>query len=182
MNSAGRALARWDEIRARQPALLGDRALVIAPDTWRDQPVWAVRTGPFASARDAMGFCQKLLAVGQDCWAMVTTSDAAPPEATRAEAPRAAGAPARHSEARGGVYAQLAASDTSEAVSREWLRLRQHLGVLLRDRPEVTVAAEGAGRTVWRLRTGPFQQPREAEAFCAEVRAAGGGCWAAAGS
>jgi len=43
----------------------------------------------------------------------------------------------------------------------------------------VTQTAEVGGRTVWRLRAGPFQQSVEAEAFCAEVRSAGGKCWAA---
>ena len=80
------------------------------------------------------------------------------------------------------AFAQLAASDSEAAAVGEWERLRRQIGTLLRDRPRITMAAEVAGRQVWRLRTGPFEQPREAEAFCAEVRAAGGKCWAAVGS
>ena len=80
------------------------------------------------------------------------------------------------------AYAQLAASESEAAVVGEWERLRRQIGTLLRDRQQLTMAAEVAGRQVWRLRTGPFDQPREAEAFCAEVRAAGGKCWAASGS
>ena len=80
------------------------------------------------------------------------------------------------------AYAQLAASDSEAAVVGEWERLRRQIGPLLRDRQQLTMAVEVAGRQVWRLRTGPFEQPREAEAFCAEVRAAGGKCWAATGS
>jgi len=186
--SAGRARARGEEIRANQPELLGERPLVVAASTYRDQPIWTVRTGPFASARQAESFCQQLQGVGQDCWAMVpaqtlpaavaapvaSSARAANPVAAApvAAAPIAAAVPV-------GAYAQLAASDSAAAVANEWDRLRHRLGPLLRDRPEVTVSAEVGGRTVWRLRTGPFQQPREAEAFCAEVRAAGGGCWAA---
>ena len=80
------------------------------------------------------------------------------------------------------AYAQLAASESESGVTAEWAKLRRRLGPLLQDRREITLAAEVSGRTVWRLRTGRFQLAREAEAFCAEVRAAGGGCWAATGS
>ena len=207
--SAGRARARWDEIRSSQPELMGDRPLVIAASSYRDQPLWAVRTGPFASARQAEIFCQRLLGVGQDCWAMVPSPDlvsaGATPIATSAPSaarvdpvagliPPAAIAAAHlavvpiapaalaaelPAGAPSSSYAQLAASDSAAAVPGEWQRLRNRLGPLLRDRPEMTVSAEVGGRTVWRLRTGPFQQPREAAAFCAEVRAAGGGCWTA---
>jgi hypothetical protein len=66
-------------------------------------------------------------------------------------------------------------------VPEEWERLRRRLGGLLQARETVTMPAEVGGRTVWRLRT-PFATTAEAASFCAEVRAAGGGCWAAAGS
>lgn len=75
------------------------------------------------------------------------------------------------------AFVQLAAAETELGAVSEWRRLRQRHGGLLRDRGEVTVMAEVSGRTVWRLRTGPFRQASEAAAFCAEVRAAGGGCW-----
>lgn len=97
---------------------------------------------------------------------------AAPTAAPAAPAPRAAGGP-RVS------YAQLAAANSAEGAQGEWLRLRNQFGRLLRDRDTVTQTAEVGGRTVWRLRAGPFQQSGEAEAFCAEVRSAGGKCWAA---
>ena len=99
---------------------------------------------------------------------------AAPPAAAPVSAspPRAAVGP-RVS------YAQLAAATSAEGAQGEWSRLRSHLGGLLRDRETVTQTAEVGGRTVWRLRAGPFQQSAEAEAFCAEVRSAGGKCWAA---
>ncbi|MCC6718507.1 MAG: SPOR domain-containing protein [Acetobacteraceae bacterium] len=183
--SAARARLRRNDIRAAQGPLLSGRSLVIAASTYRDQPTWAVRAGPFASPRKAYDFCAKLLSAGQDCWAMtpsqvppahdVTLSSVAVapiPEATASEPP-AAPRP---------TYAQLAASDTESGVAAEWVKLRRRLGPLLHDREEITLAADVSGRTVWRLRTGPFQQPREAKAFCAEVRAAGGGCWAANGS
>lgn len=76
------------------------------------------------------------------------------------------------------AFAQLAAIASEARAGQSWQTLRQNLGPLLRDRPKITVLAEVSGRTFWRLRTGPFQERREAEAFCAEVRAAGGRCWA----
>ena len=95
-------------------------------------------------------------------------------------APPTATAPGAEAARR--AYVQLAAAETELGAISEWRRLRQRHGTLLRDRGEVTVMAEVSGRTVWRLRTGPFRQQSEAEAFCAEVRAAGGGCWAPKGS
>jgi Flp pilus assembly protein TadD len=77
------------------------------------------------------------------------------------------------------TFAQLAAVPTAQAVDGEWSRLRAKLGTLLAGRDAVTQTAEVGGRTVWRLRTGPFRAPSEAEAFCAEVRSAGGRCWSA---
>jgi hypothetical protein len=195
--SAERARQRWDEIRAGQDALLGDRALVVAATSYRDQPVWAVRTGPFASAHEAEGFCVRLQAAGQDCWAMVPTRDPSAREIALSSSVTAAPAPIAPAPVAAATepavappavvpgrqaFAQLAASDSEHAALGEWERLRRRFGPLLRDRQEITVAAEVSGRTVWRLRTGPFQLPREAEAFCAEVRSAGGACWAAAGS
>lgn len=79
------------------------------------------------------------------------------------------------------AFAQLAASDNEAAAKAEWDRLRRRHATLLQDRREVTQTAEVAGRTVWRLRTGPFQAPRDAEAFCNEIRAAGGQCWSGVG-
>jgi Flp pilus assembly protein TadD len=80
-----------------------------------------------------------------------------------------------------GAFAQLAASETEAAAPEEWERLRRRLGGLLQARTTLIMPAEVAGRTVWRLRT-PFASTAEAASFCAEVRAAGGGCWAATGS
>jgi Flp pilus assembly protein TadD len=79
------------------------------------------------------------------------------------------------------AFAQLAASDNEAAARAEWERLRRRHAALLRDRREVTQTAEVAGRTVWRLRTA-FPVAREAEAFCNELRAAGGQCWSGVGS
>ena len=96
--------------------------------------------------------------------------------------PVAPATPAPRAQATGqGAFAQLAASETETAAPQEWERLRRRLGGLLQARTTLTMPAEVAGRTVWRLRT-PFASTAEAASFCAEVRAAGGGCWAAAGS
>ncbi|MCX7378258.1 MAG: tetratricopeptide repeat protein [Alphaproteobacteria bacterium] len=93
----------------------------------------------------------------------------------------AAPAPRAQMAAGAGAFAQLAASETASGAPEEWERLRRRLGGLLQARTTLTIPAEVAGRTVWRLRT-PFASTAEAASFCAEVRAAGGGCWAAAGS
>jgi hypothetical protein len=95
--------------------------------------------------------------------------------------PAAAPAPRAPVAAGSGAFAQLAASETETAAPQEWDRLRRRLGGLLQAREALTMPAEVAGRTVWRLRT-PFASTAEAASFCAEVRAAGGGCWAATGS
>lgn len=99
----------------------------------------------------------------------------AAPVAAPVVATTAARAPGR------AAYAQLAAAESEAGAPEEWERLRRRLGTLLQARETMTVAAEVGGRTVWRLRT-PFGSTAEAASFCAEVRAAGGACWAAAGS
>ncbi len=104
------------------------------------------------------------------------------PVAAAVAPPAAAPAVAPATPAARLAYAQLAAAETELGAMSEWRRLRQRHGGLLRDLGELTVVAEVSGRTVWRLRTGPFREASEAEAFCAEVRAAGGGCWAPKGS
>lgn len=115
--------------------------------------------------------------------ASIVPTPVAPSPVALAPAPTAAPAPPTEPArvASGGrvTYAQLAAAGSATAAEGEWLRLRARLGPLLRDREALTVTADLGGRTVWRLRTGPFQASRDAEAFCAEVRSAGGACWAA---
>lgn len=112
---------------------------------------------------------------------------APPPPVAPAVAPAAAPQPVAPAAPRApvaaghGAFAQLAASETEAAAPEEWERLRRRLGGLLQARTTLTMPAEVAGRTVWRLRT-PFANTAEAASFCAEVRAAGGGCWAASGT
>jgi len=76
-------------------------------------------------------------------------------------------------------YAQLSATASAEGAEGEWAKLRARFGTLLAGREALTQTAEVGGRKVWRLSTGPFRAASEAEAFCAEVRSAGGQCWSA---
>ena len=196
--SAERALATWEALRGKLGQALDDQQPLVVPGNFRGQAVWSLRTGPFTAPRSAETFCQQVRAVGQDCWAMTPgamTPDAMTPGAmtlgtmTPGAAGKATPGPAQvepvwegaRSPALGSraAFAQLAVAESAAGAEFEWQKLRHRLGGLLGDRDQITVTAERAGGTFWRLRTGPFQAAGDAEAFCVEVRAAGGGCWAA---
>lgn len=89
------------------------------------------------------------------------------------------GVPLMTSHARG-AFAQLAAVESEADAAAAWRALHQRLGSLLSDQPTATIPARVNGRTVWRLRIGPFSEIQAAEAFCSAVRAAGSSCWATA--
>lgn len=53
----------WDKLAAKHGAILGERAPIIAPiDRGDGKGAFRLATGPFASAREAATFCDKLLA------------------------------------------------------------------------------------------------------------------------
>jgi hypothetical protein len=78
------------------------------------------------------------------------------------------------------VHVQLAAFTDSAAAYGEWTTLVTKWPELLgRRRPEIS-RVQTAGRTMWRLRTGPFPGVNEANNFCATLRARGADCSIAA--
>jgi hypothetical protein len=78
------------------------------------------------------------------------------------------------------VHVQLAAFADSAAAYSEWTTLVEKWPDLLaRRRPEIS-RVEAAGRTMWRLRTGPFPGISEANNFCATLRMRGADCSIAA--
>jgi hypothetical protein len=79
-----------------------------------------------------------------------------------------------------GIRVQLAALADASAAHDEWAALSKKMPDLLaRRRPEIT-QVEAAGRTMWRLRTGPFDGTAAANGFCAALRARGADCSVAA--
>jgi hypothetical protein len=59
-------------MRARWPALLGDRTPAVQQAEINDRTFWRLRTGLFASAGVANAFCTKLRALGSGCWTIAT--------------------------------------------------------------------------------------------------------------
>jgi len=79
-----------------------------------------------------------------------------------------------------GVRVQLAAYTDSAAAYTEWQTLSAKWPELFgKRRPEIT-HIDTAGRTMWRLRTGPFAGVAQANSFCATLRSRGTDCAIAA--
>jgi Flp pilus assembly protein TadD len=72
LDSAEAASAQWRKMRARWPALLGDRTPAVQQAEINDRTFWRLRTGLFASAGVANAFCTKLRALGSGCWTIAT--------------------------------------------------------------------------------------------------------------
>jgi Tfp pilus assembly protein PilF len=58
----------WQHLGTRWGALLGDHAPTVQQAEVHDRTSWRLRIGGFASVTKANDFCQKLRAVGSDCW------------------------------------------------------------------------------------------------------------------
>ncbi len=176
---------------AALPLVTGPAAAVPPVGPYAAAEPLPVRTLPAVALNDALASAGSAAPVEQPGVVVVPVAAIVAAPTVRAEAPPAPVAPVQpllqtpvKTSTSGPIgtrlaFAQLAAIDAGAMAELEWLRLRRQLGPLLSNRQEITIAAEVAGRSVLRLRTGPFHEPREAEAFCAEVRAAGRGCWAA---
>lgn len=90
-------------------------------------------------------------------------------------------APARPAPAAGrGTQVQLAALGSEAAAMNEWKRLERRMPRLLDGRTPSVTRVEHGGHVFYRLRTGGFPGTAQAGAFCAEVKAKGGGCAIAA--
>jgi cell division septation protein DedD len=81
---------------------------------------------------------------------------------------------------RSGVQVQLAAAENAQGAMAAWQRLRQRERTLTEGHAPAIMQATVKGRLVWRLRAGGFADAAGAGAFCARIRAAGGGCFVVA--
>ena len=98
---------------------------------------------------------------------------APPPVLARHAAPVAAPArPAPHA-----TSVQLTAAGSAQRAVAAWKRLQQRLPRLVRAHQPAVSSAYVHGKMIWRLRAGGFATVAEADAFCAQVRAAKSDCW-----
>jgi hypothetical protein len=75
---------------------------------------------------------------------------------------------------------QLAAVGTENAAHQEWQRLAHRMPDVVGTHHPVFSKVDHDGHTLWRVRTGDFATEAEANQFCQQVRAKGGGCAVAA--
>ena len=71
---------------------------------------------------------------------------------------------------------QLAAMRSEEAAKVEWQRLSHRMPDLLGQRRPAISKVDHDGTTLWRVRTGGFDDTAQASAFCEKIRAKGAGC------
>jgi Flp pilus assembly protein TadD len=89
--------------------------------------------------------------------------------------------PSQEAEAsQGGIYVQMASSNTERGARDEWQQLRARWPDLLGGHMPAVQQADVKDRTVWRLRTGGFASVSDANDFCQKLRATGTGCWTVA--
>jgi cell division septation protein DedD len=100
------------------------------------------------------------------------------PQAAPALASPAAAAPAAAPPVAGaGPLVQLGALESEASAQRHWAALAARVEGLGQHTPSIE-RFETGGRTVWRLRIRGLSTIAEANALCAQVRAAGGPCFA----
>lgn len=79
--------------------------------------------------------------------------------------------------ATGSVVVQLGALDSESGARSEWERLRGRAPSLLQGRSPQVIRFEREGKpTMWRLRTGGFENRSAAGSFCESIRSQGGAC------
>jgi hypothetical protein len=71
---------------------------------------------------------------------------------------------------------QLAAVRSEEAAKVEWQRLSHRMPDLFGQHRPAFSKVDRDGTTLWRVRTGGFDDTAQASAFCEKVRAKGSGC------
>lgn len=69
------------------------------------------------------------------------------------------------------VQIQLGAFDSEAIASREWERIKGRNGDLMTGRGRVISSVQSGGRTLWRLRAGPFDTVADAAALCRGLQA-----------
>ena len=103
----------------------------------------------------------------------------APPTPASAARPAALPAPAAPRAAQPaatGPVVQLAALESEDAARAEWGRLQKRFPEMLGARQPTIQRTEKDGKTLWRIRTGPFTDFADATGFCAKLRAKGAAC------
>jgi hypothetical protein len=71
---------------------------------------------------------------------------------------------------------QLAALSSEAAAKAQWEQMVKRWPAFFAGRQPAFSQVERAGQTLWRVRTGGFEDASQATAFCARLRAKGGGC------
>jgi hypothetical protein len=71
---------------------------------------------------------------------------------------------------------QLAATVDEAGAKKAWSQLQVKMPGLLAGRAPIFMPAVVDGENIWRLRVGGFADDASAQAYCAQVIAAGGGC------
>jgi hypothetical protein len=89
-------------------------------------------------------------------------------------------APSAERTPAGRAQVQLAAVTTEAAARQEWVRLAHRMPDVVGAHHPVFSKVDHDGHTLWRVRTGDFATEAEANQFCQQVRAKGGGCAVAA--
>jgi Flp pilus assembly protein TadD len=90
--------------------------------------------------------------------------------------PLAAAAPAVKAPASASIQVQFAATPSEEVAQTVWQRLQELVPELLGARSPEFIKVDRDGHVFWRVRTGGFPDSETADAFCRQVRAAGGPC------
>jgi hypothetical protein len=100
------------------------------------------------------------------------------PAVMAAAKPTPAPTPDKHpaTPAANGALVQLAAVSSEDAAKSEWQRLSKRLPDLLGAHKPAFSKTEHDGKTLWRVRTGGFNDAAQANGFCEKVRAKGAAC------
>jgi hypothetical protein len=85
-------------------------------------------------------------------------------------------APERANPGAKNTLVQLAAVRSEAAAKSEWQRLERQMPTLLGQHRPAFSKIDRNGQTLWRVRTGGFNDVADANAFCERVRAKGAGC------
>ncbi|MEX2517990.1 MAG: SPOR domain-containing protein [Paracoccaceae bacterium] len=98
------------------------------------------------------------------------------PARTVAATPAAAAAEPRAEAAASPIQIQLGAFDSKAIAEDQWAEIKSRNSDFLSGRASVISAVQSGGRTLWRLRAGPFESVSEAAALCRGLEARSQAC------
>ncbi|WP_340110112.1 SPOR domain-containing protein [Pikeienuella sp. HZG-20] len=194
LTPADKAPASLSPEPAPRPETAPDRALAAAAaEVGGDPDPQAAETGAAAApdAAEAEAPAEDPLAaavaaavaevIGQD--RAENASDQAPRYAPPARArpspaARVAAAPVEPREAAraSAIQIQLGAFESEAVAAAQWEEIKGRNGDLLTGRGRVITSVQSGGRTLWRLRAGPFDEISAAAALCRALQARGEAC------